>query len=65
MKGKELNQSRNKRGSILWMVMVACLTLTGCASFGPISLNKAVIKYDDTVLRIRTTITSSQHHSNA
>lgn len=51
MKGKELNQSLNKRRSILWMVMVAFLILTGCASFGSISLNKAVMKYDDTVLR--------------
>jgi hypothetical protein len=51
MKGKELNKSRNKRGSLLWMVMAACLILTGCASFGSISLNKAVNKYDDTVLQ--------------
>jgi hypothetical protein len=51
MKGRELNQSRNKLRTLLWMVMAACLILTGCASFGPISLNKAVIQYDDTVLR--------------
>jgi hypothetical protein len=51
MKGKELNQSLNRRGSILWMVLVAFFMLTGCASFGSISLNKAVMKYDDTVLR--------------
>ena len=51
MKGKELDQSRNKRGSLLWMVMAACLTLTGCVRFGPIALNKAVINYDDTVLQ--------------
>lgn len=51
MKGKGLNESRNKRGSLLCMGMVACLILTGCASFGSISLNKAVTKYDDAVLR--------------
>jgi hypothetical protein len=33
------------------MIMATCLTLTGCASFGPILLNKAVIKYDDSVLQ--------------
>lgn len=51
MKGKELNENRNKRGSLLLIITVACLILTGCASFGSISLNKAVMKYDDTVLR--------------
>ena len=51
MKGKELNQSQNKRGSLLWMVMTACFFFTGCASFGSIALNEAVIKYDDSVLR--------------
>src|SRR5208283_2431549 len=51
MKGEELNQSQNKRGSLLWMVMAACFIFTGCASFGSIALNDAVIKYDDSVLR--------------
>src|SRR5208283_1582096 len=51
MKGKKLNQRQNKRGSLLWMVMAACLIFTSCASFGSIALNDAVIKYDDSVLR--------------
>jgi hypothetical protein len=51
MKGTELKQSRNKRGSFLWMVMAAYLALTGCASYGPMVLNKAVIHYDDSVLQ--------------
>jgi hypothetical protein len=51
MKGKKLNRSRNKRGSLLWMVAAACLTLTGCARFGPILLNKAVIQYDASILQ--------------
>jgi hypothetical protein len=50
MEGKELNQKRNKRGALLWMVMTVCFTLTGCASFGPVLLNKAVIQYDNNVL---------------
>ena len=51
MKRKELDQSQNKLQALLWMVMAACLTLTGCARFGAIALNKAVINYDDTVLQ--------------
>ena len=51
MKGKELNEIRNKRGPLLCIVLSAFLILTGCASFGSISLNKAVIKYDNTVLQ--------------
>ena len=51
MKRKELDQSQNKLRALLWMVMAACLTLSGCARFGPIALNKAVINYDDTVLQ--------------
>lgn len=50
MKGKELGESRSNRRSLLWVVMASWLTLTGCARFGPILLNKAVIQYDRTVL---------------
>jgi hypothetical protein len=52
MKEKELSLGRNKRGALLWMVMAACLALTGCAAtFGPILLNKEVRQYDDKVLQ--------------
>jgi hypothetical protein len=51
MKAKQLNQRRNRCRSLLWMLMAACLALTGCASFGPVLLNNAVIKYDNNVLQ--------------
>ncbi|MGD0280100.1 MAG: hypothetical protein ABSC11_12420 [Smithella sp.] len=51
MKGKNISQRRNKRGVLLWMAVAACLILAGCASFGSISLNKAVNKYDEAVLQ--------------
>jgi len=51
MRGKELNEGQKKRGLLLCMVMATCLALTGCATFGPILLNKAVILYDDSVLQ--------------
>jgi hypothetical protein len=51
MKVEKANERRNKRGPFLWMLITAVLTLTGCASFGPLVLNSAVIKYDNNVLQ--------------
>ncbi|MGO9315043.1 MAG: hypothetical protein ACLQDI_20210 [Syntrophobacteraceae bacterium] len=51
MKAKKTNEIRNKRGPFLWIIIALCLTFTGCASFGPLVLNNAVIKYDNNVLQ--------------
>jgi hypothetical protein len=56
MKVKELNQSENKHWSLSWMVIAACLILTSCARFGPMSLNNAVNNYDDKVLQVEQQI---------
>jgi hypothetical protein len=51
MKGKELDQSRNKLRVPLWMVMAVCITFTGCMRWGQPLLSRAVIQYDSNVLK--------------
>jgi len=49
MKEKEFRRRGNKPGLLLFAA--ACLIISGCAGFGSISLNNAVMKYDDAVLK--------------
>jgi hypothetical protein len=51
MKGKELDQSRNKLRAPLWMVMAVCIAFTGCMRWGQPLLSRAVIQYDSNVLK--------------
>src|SRR4030042_6715717 len=50
MKGKGLGLRGKKIGALL-LIMVSCTPLTGCVHLGPISLNRAVIQYDSSVLK--------------